>query len=358
MKFYTKILSMIFSVSGILFFSCDNKPEEADITLLYTTDLHGSILPYDFNRDKVAATSLANVATYVKEERLKNKDGVILLDGGDLLQGQPSIYYSNFEDTINRHIQARVMEFVGYDGATVGNHDIEPGEEVYSRVQKDFNMPWLAANAIDTRTGDPYFQPYAIYNKNGIKIAVLGMITPNISAWLPKYLWENLEFEDMTETAAKWIPFIKETEKPDLIIGLFHSGGDYTVGGNNIDTPKNENGGIPAAMKVDGFDIILLGHDHQEKAEIIKNNFGHDVVVLNAQTGARLVGKADIKLKRNGKGYDKIIVPSLVEMKNVPQDSAFIAEFQSDVDLINDYVGAQIGMLSDTLKSAPALYGP
>lgn len=337
---------------------CKQKPKEAELTLLYTTDVHGAILPYDFNKDRVATTSLANVAAYVKQERDKNKDGVLLLDGGDFLQGQPSIYYSNFEDTISEHIQSRVMEYVGYDAATVGNHDIEPGESVYARVQKDFDFPWLAANAIDTRTGKPFFEPYAVFERNGIKIAVLGMITPNISAWLPKYLWENIEFKDMVETAQEWVPYIQKKEKPDLLIGLFHSGSDYTVDGNTLDTHKNENGAIPAVMKVDGFDIALLGHDHQEKAEVITNNFGHKVAVLDAQTGARYVGRADIKLRRNGDSYDKEIVPSLVEMKNVAQDSAFVATFDKDVKQINEYVDAEIGLLTDTLRSQDALYGP
>ena len=136
-------LKNIFSIviSSVLFFGCKTKPEEAEITILYTTDLHGAVLPYDFNKDKEATISLANVKHYVDEQRGKNKDGILLLDGGDFLQGQPSLYYSNFEDTISKHLQARVMEYVGYEGATVGNHDIEPGEEVYTRVQKDFNFP-------------------------------------------------------------------------------------------------------------------------------------------------------------------------------------------------------------------------
>ncbi|MEG1586004.1 MAG: bifunctional UDP-sugar hydrolase/5'-nucleotidase [Bacteroidales bacterium] len=337
---------------------CNQKPKEAELTLLYTTDMHGAILPFDFNKNKSAATSLANVATYVKQEREKNKDGVLLLDGGDFLQGQPSIYYSNFEDTISEHIQSRVMEYIGYDAATVGNHDIEPGESVYSRVQNDFDFPWLAANAIDTRTGKPFFEPYAIFERNGIKVAVLGMITPNIHAWLPKYLWENIEFRDMVETAKEWVPYIQQKEKPDLLIGLFHSGSDYTVGGNTLETVKNENGAIPAVMKVDGFDIALLGHDHQEKAEIITNDFGNDVVVLDAQTGARYVGRADIKLRKKGDKYEKEITPSLVEMKNVPQDKAFVEAFSKDVDQINQYVDAEIGTLTDTLRSGDALYGP
>ncbi len=252
------------------------------------------------------------------------------------------------------------MNYLGYDAAAVGNHDIEPGEAVYARVQNDFAFPWLAANAIDTRTGKPFFKPYTILNKNGIKIAVLGMITPNIHAWLPKYLWENIEFQDMTEAARQWIPYIRENENPDLLIGLFHSGADYTVNGGDMDTYKNENGGIPAATKVDGFDMILLGHDHQERIEEITNEAGNKVAVLNAQTGARYLGRADIRLKKSdsGKGYDKVITPSLVEMKNIPVDTAFANLFAADVNLINDYVDGEIGMITDTLKSESALFGP
>ena len=113
-------------------------------------------MPFDLNKNKNSDVSLANVSSYIKKARA-DKDNIILLDAGDFLQGQPSIYYSNFVDTQNPHIQARVMNYIGYDAAAVGNHDIEPGAEVYDKVMKDFNFPWLAANAIDTRTGKPYF---------------------------------------------------------------------------------------------------------------------------------------------------------------------------------------------------------
>lgn len=351
-------LLSVFAFGFLAIVGCKQKPEQADLTLLYTTDLHGAILPYDFNKNRDAQVSLANVATYVKQERENNKNGVIMLDGGDLLQGQPSIYYSNFEDTISEHIQARVMEYIGYDAAAVGNHDIEPGESVYTKVQDDFDFPWLAANAIDTRTGKPFFTPYTILERQGVKIAILGMITPNIHAWLPKYLWENIEFRDMVETAKEWVPYIQKNEKPDLLIGLFHSGSDYTVGGNDINTPMNENGGIPAVTKVDGFDIVLLGHDHQEKADSIINDFGHKVIVLNAQTGARYVGRIDIKMRRNGNGYEKTYKPSLVPMKGVAKDPEFAANFAPDVERINNYVDAQIGTLTEELVSEAGLYGP
>ena len=242
--------------------SCGKRPDTENIVILCTTDLHGAIMPVNYITGDSARTSLANIATAVDSVRDANNGKVLLLDGGDFLQGQPSIYYSNFEDTVETHIQAKVMDFLMYDAATVGNHDIEPGKAVYDRVREDFDFPWISANILDKKTGKPYFKPYAVFNKMGVKVAILGLTTPTIPNWLPENLWEGLEFEDMVESAAKWVPVIQEKEKPDVLIGLFHSGSDYTVNGSNIDTKLNENGGIPVAMKVDGFDIVILGHDH------------------------------------------------------------------------------------------------
>ncbi len=345
-------------LASALFASCAQKSETVDLTLLYTTDLHGAILPFDFTKNQEAATSLANVYTYVTEAREENEGGVILLDAGDFLQGQPSIYYSNFVDTISEHIQARTMEYVGYDAAAVGNHDIEPGAPVYDRVQEDFDFPWLAANAIDVRTGEPYFDPYTIIERKGIRIAVLGMITPNIEAWLPKYLWQNIEFADMVETAQKWVPIIMKKEKPDLLVGLFHSGANYDAGGNTKDTYMNENGAIPAVMKVDGFDIALLGHDHQEISEVIKNDFGHDVVVLDAQTQAGMMGRVDITMTGRPSDWKKTLTPSIVRMDSYPASEEYAKYFAQDIETVNDFVDSPIGMLTKDLSSKDALYGP
>ena len=336
------------------------KPESANLVLLYTTDVHGAALQYDFKHDAPAETSLANVCTYVKQQREANPDAVMLFDTGDFLQGQPSMYYYNFVDTLSQHIAARVYNYMCYDALGAGNHDIETGEAVYNgSFANDLQMPWLCANAIDTRTSKPMFQPYTVITRQGFKIAILGMITPHIHAWLPKTLWPNLEFEDMIECARKWVPEIQKKEQPDLLIGLFHSGSNYTIDGADIDTPFNENGGIPAATKVPGFDIILLGHDHSQGTFDIINVAGDTVKVLDAATQARLIGRADIALSRNADGtYSKNITSSLIKAIDYPADAAFCAEFEADVKKVNEYVDAPIGKLTDNLPGINGLYGP
>lgn len=338
---------------------CDSRPEKADLVLLYTTDVHGACLPFDFKLNKPARTSLANVSTYVNEQRALHPDALMLFDTGDYLQGQPSIYYYNFVDTLSGHIVPRVYNYMNYDAVGVGNHDIEPGEAVYyDRLPSQFQMPVLCANAIDQRTGQPMFQPYTILKRQGVKVAVLGMITPNIHAWLPKSLWPNLEFEDMVECAKKWVPIIQEKEKPDLLIGLFHSGTDYTTNDSDLDTPFNENGAVPVAIKVPGFDIVLCGHDHQTSEFRVENVAGDSVLIIDAQTQAAKVGRADIALRLENGRYRKDITPSLIDMRDYAPDSLFCAAFQPVIDSVNAYVDAPIGELSAPLYGEPSLYGP
>lgn len=341
--------------------SCgDGKPEEADLVLLYTTDVHGACLPFDFNRNAPATTSLANVSTYVNNMRQAHPDGVMLFDTGDFLQGQPSMYYYNYVDTTSEHVVPMVANYLGYDAVGMGNHDVETGEAVYhDRLPSQFKMPWICANAIDTRTdGQPMFQPYAVIERQGLKIAILGMITPNIGAWLPKNLWPNLEFQDMVECAQKWVPIIQEKEHPDLLIGLFHSGGDYTVGDADVDTYKNENGGLPAAIKVPGFDLVLLGHDHMPRMGQVVNVAGDTVCYIDAQTQATKVGRADIHLSRNGKGYNKQIVTSLIAMDTVAVDTVFAAKFAPQIEAVNRYVDRPLGELTEPILSRDGMYGP
>jgi 2',3'-cyclic-nucleotide 2'-phosphodiesterase/3'-nucleotidase len=297
----------------------------------------------------------------LQRERAAHPDAVMLFDTGDFLQGQPSMYYYNYVATDEPHVVPLVANYLGYDAVGVGNHDIETGEPVYhDRLPGQFQMPWLCANAIDTRTADgsPMFQPYTVIERQGLRIAILGMITPNIGAWLPKSLWPNLEFQDMVECAAKWVPIIQEREHPDLLVGLFHSGGDYTVGGSDLDTYKNENGGIPAAIKVPGFDLILLGHDHQPRLTQVVNVAGDTIPVLDAQTQSAKLGRADIHLKRQGKGYRKEIQTSLIPMDTVAVDTAFVSHFAFAVDAVNHYVDKPLGTLTEDLYSHDGLFGP
>ena len=201
----------------------------ATIRIISTTDVHGALFPFDFIDNRAADYGLAHVLTYVDELREDSTQEIILLDNGDILQGQPTVYYGNYIDTTSsNHIVSKVMNYMQYNAGTIGNHDIEAGPTIYNRLKDEFKFPWLSANIIDKRTGLPYFKPYTVFERNGIRIAILGLTTPGVTKWLPSSLWENMEFNDMVESSKIWMDSIRTKENPHIIIGLFHAGHDAT----------------------------------------------------------------------------------------------------------------------------------
>jgi len=335
------------------------KPDFVNIKILATTDVHGAIYPYDFINDKEVDASLAQVLTYVNQQRRDSFQSVVLLDNGDILQGQPNVYFSNFEDNKNQHICSKVMNYMKYDAATIGNHDIEAGHPVYDKLAKEYRFPWLAANAINSSTGKPYFSPYHIIVKDGIKIAVIGLITPAIPSWLPPKIWDGMEFEDMIESAKKWVKQVKISEKPDLIVGLFHAGIDFTYSNQDEHTPKNENATMLVAQKVPGFDVVFCGHDHRAFNKKVVNVDGDTVLVLNSKNSAAYIAAASITLEKNKKTglFKKSITGDLIETKQYKPDTAFMSKFSKEYKEVKDFVSKPIGIMEKTINSKESFVG-
>lgn len=340
----------------ILLFSCSGR-EQKSITILLTTDVHGVIYPYDFIEKEEIKASLASVSSYVRKVR-EDAGPVILLDNGDNLQGQPPVYYYNFIDTVSPHILAEVMNFLDYDACTVGNHDIEAGHAVYDDLAGQYDFPLLAANAVSKATGKPYFNPYTIIEKNGLKVAILGLITPAVPQWLPPELYSGIEFRDMLETAKLYMPEISR-QKPDLIIGMFHSGwddrDDPTTSGSHYD----ENGTSSVARSVPGFDIILCGHNHNVVNKKIVNSAGDTVLILEGGSRAEKIARADVTFysdKISGK-KQKSLRGRIIDVDNYEPDPEFIKKFAAQRKVIMEYVGKEIAVFDKTISSRESYFG-
>ena len=353
-KKITSLLSIV--VSLFLLASCANQ-RNVEITIMHTSDIHGAFFPYDFINNRQIDRSLAHAYSAIQQQRKLNKN-VVLLENGDILQGQPTAYYYNFIDTISTHLTARIINFMQYDAATAGNHDIETGHSVYDKVYSEYDCPVIAANAVRTSDGKPYFKPYAIIKRDGVKIAVLGLITPGISKWLPKQIWEGMEFCDMVETAEYWINEIREKEKPHIIAGLFHSGHDFTYSSEDENTRKNENASLLVAQKVAGFDVVFIGHDHDKLCKKICNIAGDSVLIIDPQNEGKLISKTLVNIRLKGdKVLKKTITGELIETKNFVPDSSFLAAFKSDFDAVQAFVSRPIGKFTQTVSTRKSFFG-
>ena len=329
------------------------------IKIIQTTDVHGAIFPYSFTHDKTNDNSLAHVHSFVRKERENKEQEVILLDNGDILQGDPIVYFSNFEQTDKKHVCAAVMNFMKYDAATIGNHDIEAGHSVYDKLVTEYDFPWLAANAVSIKTNKPYFKPYHIIHKQGVKIVILGLLTPAIPKWLPENIWSGMRFEDMVESAKKWVKHIQEKEQPDLLIGLFHAGVDYTYNKQTAETYKNENASKLVAEKVKGFDIVMAGHDHRIYNTMLENEFNEKVLLLDPGSRAQQVAVANVFFKwdKEKKKYTKEISGEVIKMSEYDADSLFLNTFSQYYENTYKYVNRVIGTNKKDINAQDALFG-
>ena len=352
---------IIISAFAVILLTINISAQTINLKIVETSDVHGAIFPYDLRNDRPSGSSLAQVMTFLRQERANPDQHVILLDNGDILQGDPIVYYYNFEKTNTTHLYADVMNYMKYDAATVGNHDIEAGHDVYDKFNEELNFPWLAANVVRTSDGKPYFKPYTMIEKGMLRIAVLGLITPNIPNWLPEKIWEGMKFHDMIETAKKWVKEIKLREQPDMIIGVFHAGVDYTYAGQDADTYKNENASKLVAEQVPGFDIIFVGHDHAGWNFEVKNTEGKSVLILGTLAGAQTVAVANLNMT-----FDKIcelwsinfIEGEIINIKEYEADKDFIERFSPALEEAKQYVNRKIGQFDKTISSRDAVFGP
>ncbi len=332
------------------------------LRIVETTDVHGSFFPYDFINRCPKAGSLARVSTYVDSLRSTYGKNLILLENGDILQGQPTCYYYNYIDTASRNVAADVVNYMKYDAQAFGNHDVETGHAVYDKWISELNCPVLGANIINTKTGKPYTKPYTILEREGVKIAVLGMLTPAIPNWLTPNIWSGMRFENMVESARRWMKYIKEHEDPDVVIGLFHSGKD-----GGIKTAEyEEDASLRVAKEVPGFDLVLFGHDHTRCCQTVTNCEGKQVVLLDPANNAMSVADAKITVtidehtiggKTSHILQHKEVNGQLADVTHCAIDEKFMDTFKPQIEKVTAYVDKQIGTFRNTIYSRESFFG-
>ena len=346
-------------LAAIMLLICPNmkmtaQDQTIEIRIIQTSDVHGCFFPYDFIDRKPAEGSLARVSSYIKRLRNAYGDNLLLFDNGDILQGQPTCYYCNYVKPELPNVAASVINYLGYNAQTVGNHDIETGHAVYDKWISEVKCPMLGANITDTRTGKPYLKPYEIFVCDGVRVAVIGMITPAIPNWLNKQLWEGLRFENMTESAKQWIKQVKAKEHPDVIIGLFHSGRD----GGITTGSYAENATLSIAKNIPGFDIILYGHDHKSNKESVTCIDGSKVLCLNPSSNANYVCDATIRLNIcNGKVTGKTITGDVCDIRKETVDEDFMSHFKNDIDSVQAFVNRKIGTFRHSIHTRDSYFG-
>ena len=333
------------------------------LKVIETSDVHGHFFPYDFMEKKPLKGTLVRANSYISKQRAAYGDNLLLIDNGDILQGQPCVYWSNYVMPENENLAASVINYMRYDAETVGNHDIEPGHKVYDKWIREVRCPLLGANIVkeeykngEARPSSIYdgLQPYSVHYKDGVKICVIGMLTPAIPNWLNKSIWKGIEFEEMVSCAKKWVKYIQETEKPDLLFGLFHSGLDSGIKTDEYE----ENATAAVAREVPGFDIIFFGHDHQVHNLWETNKDGGKVLLIDPSCYVKNIAEAEITLTyEKGHLTKKDIKGEIVSVLDEDIDQKMLDHFQPKIDEIKQYVDRKIGRFENPIYTRESFFG-
>ncbi|SQD80187.1 bifunctional UDP-sugar hydrolase/5'-nucleotidase UshA [Moritella yayanosii] len=266
--------------------------KEYSITILHTNDNHGN-----FWQNKYGERGMAARATLIKNIRAEVKaegGSVLLLSGGDINTGVPE---SDLQDAEPDFIG---MNMIGYDAMTLGNHEFDNTLDVLAKQEGWANFPFISANIY--KDGKRMFDAYKIFNKDGIKIAVIGLTTEDTAKiGNPEFIGE-LEFRDPKVEAKKLIAELKKTENPDIIIAATHMG-HYLNGDNGSNAPGDVQ--LARYLNEGDLDVIIGGHSQEpvcmEGAEYADFKPGDDcapdvqngTTIVQAHEWGKYVGRAD-----------------------------------------------------------------
>lgn len=339
---YALILSVITAFS-----CCGPKDGEYTFEILTTNDVHGHYFDSLYVSD-LTNTSLLSASWYADSVRTAvGPENVVLIDAGDCLQGDNAAYYYNYVDTGSRHIFARMVEHMGYDAVVVGNHDIETGHAVYDRLVETMEVPFLAANAIRTDNGKPYFQEYVTLRRHGLNVTVIGFTNPNIRSWLSPLLWEGMEFKSLLPMAQEVVDRVRAKEKSDVVIVAVHAG--TGLGDGSL----YENQGLDLFNSLEGVDFVICAHDH---TPVIHKN--DSICLINAGSHCRLLGHGRITLTvKGGKVVDKSLDAGFIDVDKNNVDEEMKAMFRPEYEAVKAFTLTEVGVLKSDLVTRDSYTG-
>jgi 2',3'-cyclic-nucleotide 2'-phosphodiesterase/3'-nucleotidase len=319
---HSALLSVLGACAFLQLAACADevKPPPVDtsprtLRLMQTSDLHTNIFPWDYFTGTADATrGLSKVATLIKQSRAENPDCNLLIDTGDAIQGTPLGTYYALVDNAPKHPMALAMNELRYDAMALGNHEFNYGLGVLNKFKGEVDFPVLGANVRKSADGSEAFTPYLIKDVCGVKVGILGLVTPGVSTWERAENIPGLRFDDPVETARAYVPKLREAGA-DVVVVAIHSGPDKQPTGKAADPATwltdyadstkwadrgnlpGENEAVQIAQQVEGIDVLLTGHTHQPIPKmLIKNTQGQDVLLIQPNRWGSHLGQVDLSL--------------------------------------------------------------
>lgn len=347
-----------------------------DLRIIETTDLHGNMMNYDYFKDQYIDTfGLAKTANLIHQAREEVKNSV-LVDNGDLIQGSPMADYA-LNKGLNKgdiHPVYKALNTLDYVVGNIGNHEFNFGLDFLQKSLAGANFPYVNANVYDAKSNKPFFKQYIILDKkvvdregkqHSIKIGYIGFVPPQIMQWDKLNLEGKVIVKDITETAKKLVPEMKE-QGADIIVAIPHSGVSaepYKALAENS---------VYYLTQVEGINAIMFGHSHGvfpsedfkslPNTDINTGNINNIPAVMPGQWGSHL-GVVDLVIEGDksnwkvvsGKSQARPIFDSKNKKALVDADKNITKVLKDDHEGTREFVGKPIGKVSTDINSYLAL---
>ena len=304
-KRLSKLLSAVLSAALVLSLAPAALAAEGEthITIIGTSDTHGNVWGYSYE-DMAESTDdgLARISTYVNQVRAENPN-TILVDTGDTIQGTIMTDDLYSKDTANHPVPA-AMNYMGYDAMTLGNHEFNWGIPTMQTILGQADFPVLAANVTDTDGKSVTGAGWTIVEKDGVKVAIIGVVTPDVPIWDGgKEGIEDATYEAANVAVGKTIDEIGD--QADVIVVSAHMG---------MYAEFDEEGGSDSAQKIlddnPEIDVLQVAHNH-----VVVNEKQGDVVIGGVRNGGREIARFDLTLDADNNVVDSTV--EIVDMEGV-----------------------------------------
>ncbi|STR66027.1 2',3'-cyclic-nucleotide 2'-phosphodiesterase [Klebsiella michiganensis] len=347
-----------------------------DLRIMETTDLHSNMMDFDYYKDSATEKfGLVRTATLIEKARQEAKNSV-LVDNGDVIPGQPAGRLYGGEGTERRRCSPGLQgdEYLDYVVGNLGNHEFNYGLDFLHKALAGAKFPYVNANIIDAKTGQPMFTPYLIQDTQvqdsdgktqTLRIGYIGFVPPQIMTWDKANLSGKVTVNDITATARKFVPEMRE-KGADVVVVIAHSGlsaDPYQAMAENS---------VYYLSQVPGVDAIMFGHAHAvfpskdfagiKGADIAKGTLNGVPAVMPGMWGDHL-GVVDLVLNNDSgkwqvsaaKAEARPIYDSVAKKSLAAEDSNMVAVLKADHDATREFVGKPVGQSSDNMYSYLAL---
>lgn len=323
--------------------------EKQKIVILFTSDVHGKISPYNSQDKSYDGKGYAKVSSVIKAVR-KQEEHVIVLDNGDMLQGTPLSHFALTEKQDDQlvHPVIATCNKIQYDAAVIGNHEFNYGREKLEQAVHDSGFPWLSANTVKKGTDEAYFgTPYLIKEFAGVTVGILGLTTKNIPIWEPDRHIDRFDFLDPVETAKKWVPYLKEDLGADIVVIAYHGGFEQDpLTKEHIAVRNGENQGNDLLASIPEIDVLITGHQHLVYQAVTDGN----TAIVQSGTKGEFVGRIDLWVEKKGSNASYEVThqeTSLLPVKDAKTDEAILSDIEAIEKEVDDWLDQTLTTVTD-----------